>query len=80
MLRSYVGLHLVYRAVLAKGSDSTGLSVREQSLSEYDLFRGGGMANVRPVKDDDNMAAARADLRWSGGGRKKKTINIVPQK
>jgi hypothetical protein len=38
------------------------VSEREQSLSEKDLGRAGGSAMVRPVNDDDKMAAAKADL------------------
>lgn len=55
--------------MLAYGSKPVWLSVCEQSLSEYDLLRGGGMAKVRPVKEDVNMAAARADLELTMEGK-----------
>lgn len=38
------------------------VSDSERSLSEKDLGRAGGRAMVRPVNDDDKMAAAKADL------------------
>lgn len=54
--------------MLAYGSNGVWFSEREQSLSEKDLGRVRGMATVRPVSEEDKMAAAKADLGLSGEG------------
>lgn len=45
--------------MLMFGSD---MKDSDRSLSENDLCRTGGMAHVCPVRDEEKMAAANADL------------------
>lgn len=49
---------MVYRFAMLFGSEM----IDEWSLSEKDLGRLGGRAQVCPVKEEDKMAAAKTDL------------------